>query len=324
VAPASDWRKFLSQSETLVLPYFGGTRVDAKDRRFRVEEGELAPGWWRFKIDGRRAAPEEPAPAIDLGSLPLVRGHWANGWIVEDGRTLYPIALPPDDEPPALSRVTARRWYSQDLLFDTTEFEDDAEVSARLALEQRAPIGDIRGVAPSLRAAFGYALGATIARELRVEVSLRELTRRAVAIADGGADVARQLFQALVEEREREREEARRRAEQIVIELKSRNAAATAVPRKRAHDPVRRADEVLEGADARMLTCRRINRNTQLDVTYEVDGVRIMSIVDIETLQVIDPGICLAGAHRVLTLDAMPSVVREALHVDHLNITRHA
>lgn len=316
-----DYRKFLSQAETLVLPYFGGTRVDAKDRRFRIE-GEPAPGWWRFKIEGRRATATEPASPIDLGSLPLVRGHWSTGWLVEDGRTLHRIALPLDDEPPPLSRVMARRWYSQDLLFDTIEFEDDAEVAARLALEQRTAIGDVRGVTPSLRAAFGYSLGVTIARELDIEVSLREITGRAVAIADGGAAVARQLFQSLVEEREREREEARRRAEEIVVELRSRHAAARAVALKRADDPVRRADEALEGARARMLTCRRINRNTQLDVTYEVDGARIMSIVDIDTLQVIDPGICLSGAHRILTLDAMPSVVREAIEVDHLNITR--
>jgi hypothetical protein len=49
-----------------------------------------------------------------------------------------------------------------------------------------------------------------------------------------------------------------------------------------------------------------------------------MSIVDAETLQVIDPGVCLGhgGEYRVLTLDAMPSVVREAIETDALNITR--
>jgi hypothetical protein len=39
---------------------------------------------------------------------------------------------------------------------------------------------------------------------------------------------------------------------------------------------------------------------------------------------VLDPGVCLAGAHRVLTLDAMPSVVREAVEADVLVITREA
>jgi hypothetical protein len=49
-----------------------------------------------------------------------------------------------------------------------------------------------------------------------------------------------------------------------------------------------------------------------------------MSLVATDTLQVLDPGICLSGAHRVLTLDAMPSVVREAIEEDHLNITRRS
>ena len=59
------------------------------------------------------------------------------------------------------------------------------------------------------------------------------------------------------------------------------------------------------------MSARRLAGNTQLDVIYEVDGNRIMSIIDIDSFQVLDPGVCLAGAHRVLTLDAMPSVVRE-------------
>src|SRR5688572_6570285 len=173
-----DYKKFLSQSEDVVLPYFGGTKVVAKQRSFKVEQTDhLAPGWWRFKIDGRRATPIERASSIDLGSLPLVRGHWAAGWVVIDGRQLGRISLPPDDEPVQLSRVTARRWYSQDLLFDTTDFEDDAELAARQALEQRQALGDVKGVTPSLRAAFGYLLGMDVAAREGVEVSLRELTR---------------------------------------------------------------------------------------------------------------------------------------------------
>ena len=160
-----DYKAFLkkpaSEVETLVLPYFGGTKVDTKDRRFSVE-GELAPGWWRFQIDGRRAVSPETAHAADLPELsvlPAVRGHFFNGWVVVDGKQMGRIPLTPDDEPAPLSRVTARRWYSNDLLFDTTEFEDDAELAARTALEERRPLGDVKGVVPSLRAAFGYALG---------------------------------------------------------------------------------------------------------------------------------------------------------------------
>ena len=84
----ADFRRFLAPVEPVVLPYFGGTRVDAADRRWRVV-GEPAaerwpepwpePGWWRFRIEGRRAVPIEPAPARELAGLPVVRGHWTAG-----------------------------------------------------------------------------------------------------------------------------------------------------------------------------------------------------------------------------------------------------
>ena len=325
-----DFRAFLAPQEPVVLPYFGGTRVDAVDRRLRVE-GQVDLGWWRFRVEGRRAVPVEPASPAELGSLPRLRGHWVGGWIVVDGRKLARIALPPDDEPSPLARVTARRWYSGDLVFEALEFEDDAELEARSALEQRRPLGELRGVAPSLRVAFGIALGGVLARELGAEISFRELVPRAVAIADRGREVVREWLDelaeqrrraeaALAEERRRALEEARRRAEELRMSAAARSAHAI----ERRHDPVRRADDALDGADARMLGCRRLERGRHLDVTYEVDGTRIISLVDADTLQVIDPGICLSGAHRVLTLDAMPSVVREAIEQDHLNITRRA
>ncbi len=89
---------------------------------------------------------------------------------------------------------------------------------------------------------------------------------------------------------------------------------------------MQRADAVLDGARARMLACRRLAKGAQLDITYEVDGERVMSIVEADTLRVIDPGVCLghAGEFRVLTLDAMPSVVREAVETHRLNILRWA
>ena len=315
----ADFRAFLAPKDPVVLPYFGGTRVDAADRRLRVD-GELAHGWWRFRIDGRRAVPVEPAAPAELGALPRVRGHWVDGWIVVDGRQLARVALPPDDEPPPLARVAARRWYSGDHVLDSLEFEDDAELGARRALEELRPIGDVRGVVPSLRVAFGIALGGALARELGVPASVRELAPRAVAIADRGRDAVREWLDELAAARRRAEAEARERAEALRLEAAAGSARAVA----RHDDPVRRADDALDGAKARMLSCRRLERGTRLDVTYEVDGTRIISMVDAATLQVIDPGVCLAGAHGVLTLDAMPSVVREAIEQDHLNITRRA
>jgi hypothetical protein len=315
-----DYRNFLKPSEPLVLPFFGGTRVDTADRRLRLSTAPTAPGWWRFEIKGRHATPIERASPVDLSSLPAMRGHYIDGWVVASGRELGRIALPLDDEPAPLARVTARRWFSGDWLFDTADFEDDAELEARKALEERRALGAVKGVVPSLRAAFGYALGLATAVQLKIPMSIRELSPIVVEIADGGPGVVQQLFDDLVEERRRE--EAAIRERERLIQLANRAGTARVV--ERANTARERCDDALADARARMVGFRN-RANNQVEVTYTVDGARIISIVDGYTLQVIDPGVCLGhgGEHRTLTLDAMPSVIREAIETHRLNILRH-
>jgi len=318
-----DYKAFLLPRDPIVLPYFGGIRVDAADRRFAVaakNDEPLALGWYRFQIDGRRAVPLEPATAVDLGALQVMRGHWVDGWVVANGRELGKIALPPDDEPQPLSRVVARRWFSGEWLFESLEFEDDAELEARRALEEKRPITNLKGVVPSLRAAFGYALGLAAAAELKIQVTIRELTPIVVEIADGGRDVVRQLFDELVEARKREEAIVRERIRRAQMSSVARSAKAI----ERAHNPHERCDEVLAAAGARLTGFRRVAAGHQLEVTYTVDGVRIVSLVDTATLNVLDPGLCLGhdGEYRVLTLDAMPSVIRQAIEENRLNIGR--
>jgi len=315
----ADFRAFLGPKEPVVLPYLGGTRVDSAGRRLRVED-DLARGWWRFRIEGRRAVPVEPASPPVLDALPKVAGHWVLGWIASDGRSLARVALMPEDEPAPLARVTGRRWYSGDVVFESIDFEDEAEIAARRALDAQQPLGEQRGVVPSLRVAFGIALGAAIAKDDGVPVSVRELAPAAVAIADRGREAVREHLEGLAERRRRAEDDARRLAEQQRVATSAETARAV----QRHTDPVQRADDALDKADARMLRCRRIDHGHRLDVAYEVDGTTILSIVDAETLQVIDPGVCLSGEHEVLTLDAMPSVIREAIADGALNITRRS
>jgi hypothetical protein len=317
-----DYKSFLAPRAPLVLPYFGGTRVDAADRRLRLAK-DIEPGWWRFEIEGRRAVPVDRAAPVDLGALPAMRGHWVDGWIVASGRELGRIALPPDDEPAPLARATARRWYSGDLVLESIDFEDDAELAAREALEQGRAIGELRGVVPSLRAAFGFALGTRVARDARVPVSPRELVPWVVEIADGGAEIVRRILDLLLDQRRAAEEAARARlnVQQVVVHQRTLHvAAAGARERVRHGTPAERADAALEQAGARMLSCRRVGGS--LEVTCEIEGERIIATVDSGTLQVLDAGICLAGADREITLDSLPSVVREAIEQDHLNITR--
>ena len=341
----ADFRAFLSKSEPVVLPYFGGTRVDSTDRRFRVE-ATIEVGWWRFAIEGRRASPLEKAEPIDLGALPAMRGHWVDGFIVGSGRDLARVALPPSEEPAVLSRVVGRRWYSGEMLLDSIEFEDDAELGARAALEEQRSIADVRGIVPSLRTAFAYALGMAVARELRVPVTLRELQPAIVAISDAGRDGVRARLDELVRQREAADEalQARRRAAEAAALAQQRHAEQTARAQQIAQDAIRRreqlreaaaqargvrrrgtpserADAALEAAGARMLSARRTGR--ELEVTFMYMDERIIATVDPDTLHVYDSGICLAGADEELTLDSLPSVIKEAIEGHRLNITRH-
>jgi hypothetical protein len=129
-------------------------------------------------------------------------------------------------------------------------------------------------------------------------------------IAAGGRPAAAAFLAALAVERRRYQAELRYQ------EVRGR-------ARARPGKPEDRADAALDAAGARMLGCRRIGGGN-LEVRFQLDGERFVSVVNGDTLQVLDAGICLAGADRQLTLDSLPSVIREAERTDQLNITRRA
>ena len=90
----------------------------------------------------------------------------------------------PEDEPPMLSPATARRWGS-DAVFDELAFEGEAEDAARQRLLHDGTIADLKGAAPSLRAAFGYARILGAARPRGLSISLREVMPRVHDVAEG-------------------------------------------------------------------------------------------------------------------------------------------
>ncbi len=321
-----DYRDFLSRTETLVLPYFGGATVDARDRKLRVR-GNADPGWWQFRVEGRRAVPERKVDQPDLSELPAVRGHVAGGWLFQGGREMDRFALEPEEEPEPLAPCTGRRWYGGELLLDCVEFEDEAEEQARAALDRGESIASVKGVAPSLRAAYGYAVLAAAAARAEVPVSPREAMRRVHDIAAGGVDVANRIVAELVERRRAWLEEqARREHERNIVEVARRARPGDVRPadrRRRGRDPNEHARRALAGAGARMLRARRLN-DQQLEVTFQFMGERIISVVDSWSLNVQDAGICLDGADRQLTLDSLPSAIREAIETGQLCITRRA
>ncbi|WP_434388005.1 hypothetical protein [Melittangium boletus] len=304
-----DYRKFLGRVETWVLPYFGGAHVDLPTRRLRVSTPPPSPGWWRFEIQGRTATARAPAEPEGLEGLPLVRGHFWSDRLVHTRAQAEPVRLLPEDAPPRFSPVRARRWHDGTLVYEALDFEDEAEGIARERWEARGTLADVRAVSASLRAAFGYARVETVARTLGIRFVPAEVRGQVLAVAETGDAAAEARLRALARER-------------------SRGGASpwtVSAPLDRPTEarPEPRVRHALESAGARLLDLRARGSGVW-EVTFGFMGERFQSLVEGDTLGVVDAGICLAGEDRRVTLDSLPSVIREAIEEDVLVITRHA
>ena len=323
-----DYRKFLGKTDTLVAPWLGGPSVDAPGRRLKLSQAPAQPGWYRFELKGRIATAMEPADPPDLTTLPRVRGFLWRERLVEDGARTELLHLMPPEEPPRFSPVVARRWHGGALLFDSLEFESEAEGAVREAVATGAPLHTIKSVPGPLRAAYAFALAEQTARRLGVPVAASEVRGQVGRIADGGNAAAEQVIRDLIAEREQtEREMRELRARITAAQLR---AEVEAVREQRIEERRRRPataeDHVwaaLEKAGATFESSRHAGAN-QLEVVFGFMGERFISLVDEHTLQVLDSGICLGHppADRMITLDSLPAVIKEAIDTDRLVILR--
>jgi len=91
-----------------------------------------------------------------------------------------------------------------------------------------------------------------------------------------------------------------------------------------------RWQETLEGrislalshTGAELISWRR-NGQGQAVVRYRLAGRRFECIIDTESLQIMDAGICLSGADEALNLSSLPSAVREAIQSGQLHVMRN-
>ncbi|WP_233585982.1 hypothetical protein [Corallococcus sp. CA054B] len=403
-----DYRKLLGKVESAVLPYFGGGTVDTPSRRLRVTQ-PVAPGWWRFEVKGREATAREMASPEGMEALPRVRGHVWGTRLVREGAVAEPLALMPEEEPPRLSPLTARRWHDGTLLFEGVAFEGEAEETARRALEEDRALGDARGVSASLRAAFGFAVLESVSRGTGIPFAPVEARARVLDVAREGRAEAERCLRRLAEERarfirmqaeqqarleaaararmqetgtpevwrdaegrelgralsgrERERweplhgEGARTRMRQEPGTGRAANGRGVTPPAyeretwearwdasarasgqtpgaRDGRNPTRperwraepevgaRVERALDKAGARLLDHRRLGDGL-LEVVYTFMGERFVTVVEAATLRVRDAGVCLAGADNRVTLESLPSVLKEAIGTDALVITRH-
>jgi hypothetical protein len=320
-----DYTKFLNKTEHVVLAYLGGRYAFGKDRRLTVDEPRPPIGFHRFEVKGKKARALEAveSPENELRDLPRVRGHHVAGWIAPGHASgVERVSLLPAEEPAPFAIIRTRRWHSGDLVFESFDFDGEVEEEARLRLERLEPIVGLKGVAASLRTAYGIAFALAVARRADTPLSVREAACFAASIADGGERVARDVLTTIAQRRAVEAERTRiRDAEVARREMASRIIRGQRVEATLDNASIR-AEAALAGADARFLSSRSLG-DGNLEVAFEFMGERFVSVVDAITLHVFDSGVCLAGADELVTLESLPGVIREAIETDLLVITRH-
>jgi hypothetical protein len=159
-------------------------------------------------------------------------------------------------------------------------------------------------------------------------------------VADGGSPAAEAVLRALSDERaqaRRELEELERRRRELLVhealhaerELRRTRQERVAAElhaargRRGGEASEAQAELALEQAGARLESARKLN-GAQLEVVFRFMDQRFISLVDANTLQVIDSGICLGHppSDALLTLDSLPAVIKEAIDTDALVILR--
>jgi hypothetical protein len=333
-----DYRKFLGREEELVLPYFGGTFVEAPGRRLRLDSAFEPPGWYTFSVKGRWAVPKGRADAPDLHALPKIRGHYLSGRLVREGARAEELKLPPLEEPARFAPMAARRWHSGELLCGELEFETEAEGAVREALAEGRPLSTVKGASATLRAAYAYAVLEAASRRLGIPFAPEELRPSLGPVAHGGRLEAEAALQRLEAEREQARQELaelerRRAAAEAAKELRdARQRRLTEAQQVRRDDPKRWREFVHEKAEEALLAAggrldqSRVLGDGSLEVIFTFMGLRFISVVDALTFRVIDSGICLGHPPRdvLVTLESLCAVIKEAIDTGRLVILRHA
>ena len=289
----------------------------AADRGLRVE-AELAPGWWRFSVEGRQATPVGPAEAPEevLALLPSAAGHWSGTRLVHGSADAEPMHLRPEDEMPRFAACRGRRWYSGDLVFERLELEGEGEEAARRAYEDHTSLSGVKGIPATLRAAFALAVVAEVSARTGIRAAPVEVRAEIGHVAEAGWPAAESILARLDTER-------REQAARVRARERLRRSDAPAAPVVGAEgDPAARAAAALAGSGATLLDSHRLSGGL-LVVKYRFLGERFRAVVQEGSLQVVDAGICLAGHDRELTLASLPPVIREGVEAGDLVITDH-
>jgi hypothetical protein len=307
-----NWRDLLEKGdEKVTLPWLGGRSLHSRTQSWEIS-GRLPKeyGWYTFQLKGRTASNPTPGEAQPVLSH-VVRGYLVGDHIIPDGVRVEPNPADivkrservflVDEGVDRFARITAGRVHELGpLVYQGLDMplgpEDDV---MNAFLDQKPSVDDIKGVHPSLDAAY------------RMETWRR----------DEAAKRRRELEEQLRrEEEERQKAERRRQlAEQLGTGEGRRQMAYV------DFESAARAALAVSGAE--LLDVRKI-RGNEYAVRYRFEGQRLECTCD-PTMRIIDSGICLVdhdsgvkGDTR-FTLESLPSVIRQAIRERKLVVYRH-
>lgn len=310
------WRNLLQTGEeSLVIPWVGGRSLRGSDDRVWTIEGRLPQevGWYRFKLDGRKARQPQAVPA-DASTL----GHKVLGYLVGD--RIIPDGVRVDPDPQKIIPSSERVYLLEDgldrfvrvsagrvheggpLVFDSQQMPLGPEEDVLGAyLDEKTSVDAIAGVTPALDAAFrmeSYQRAEVERRRLEAERRLRE------------------------EEERRQLVERRRQLVEQLGDGAGRRAMA-------AVDFDQAARAALAVGGAVFLDSRRSHERNERVVRFRLDQRRFECTCNEQTLNIIDAGVCLINhatgvrGDTWYTLESLPGVIRQAERQGVLVVFRH-
>ncbi|MEO5366960.1 MAG: hypothetical protein H7831_11565 [Magnetococcus sp. WYHC-3] len=306
------WQDHLlsEEQQTVVLPWVGQKNIYGQGQRWEIK-GSFPEehGWHRFKISGnRKARYVEPTTAPDRWEL----GHASKyGYLV--GERFIPDVSYVIPEPELIleqtnlvhlveaglerfTRVKIVDYEQRFYVFYQQEFPLGPESEVLSAfLDRQESIAHIKFVTPALDLAFRF----ESFMRLQIEERRRQTEER------------RRL------EQEQEAREALLR-QQMTLQGSSAGRRALAQVDFQAA-----AQAALQLSGAALLDTRPSYRRNEMVVQFRFSHRRFECVVDRNTLQIIDAGICLRGNDATFTLESLPLVIDQAIKESKLHVFRH-
>ncbi len=241
-----------------------------------------------------------------------LRQRLAPGWYRFHISGRYADALSPaDSDAETWSLRTTQGYMVQDRLITQTQSEKLHGIPVDEHLPRFAPV-------VAWRWFDGHLFFAHQAFETEVDLAVRIAYEDELAITaiKGVTPALAQAFVLETARRTLQRELAARQRQESI--LRDQRKAI-----RRAHTTLQdRLTLALAHSGAQLMDFRSA-QGTEVVVRYRLDRQRYECVVDTESLQILDAGICLEGADRELSLSSLPSAVREASQSGELHVFRH-